>query len=88
MGNHFRANAHLTSLHDIDFKVDIGYEMLHDAEWHFSQTGYLYKYLMSPKGVLHDHGIDRFEDYREEKLNRPAQTSPFLKKFYKGYKSY
>jgi len=43
---------------------------------------------MSPKGILNDHGIDRFEDKRAEKVNRSAPTSPFLKKFYKGYKSY
>ena len=59
-----------------------------DAEWHYSQTGYLYKYLMSPKGILRDHGIDRFEDYRAEKLNRTEETSSFLKKFYKGKKSF
>lgn len=62
--------------------------MLHDAEWHFAQTGYLYKYLMSPKGILRDHGIDRFEDYRAAKVNRQGDASPFLKKFYKGHKSY
>jgi hypothetical protein len=42
---------------------------------------------MSPKGVLNDHGIDRFDDYRAEKLSRKTAASPFLKKFYKGYKS-
>ena len=89
VGNHFRANAHLKNLSDIDFKIDVGYEMLHDAEWHYSQTGYLYKFLMSPKGILRDHGIDRYEDYRGSKLNRQTgAASPFLKKFYKGHKSY
>jgi hypothetical protein len=42
VGNHFRSQAHLTDLYDIDFKVDIGYEQLNDAEWHYTQTGYLY----------------------------------------------
>lgn len=88
MGNHFRANAHITDIHSIDHKVEIGYELLHDAEWHLSQTGYLYQYLMSPKGILRDHGIDRFEDMRAQKLNRSSPATPFLKKFYKGYKSY
>jgi hypothetical protein len=64
MGNHFRANSQMTDLHDIDFKVEIGFEMLNDAEWHYSQTGYLYKFLTSPKGILNDLGIDRFDDYR------------------------
>ncbi len=64
LGNHFRANADLTDLDRIDFMVDIGYELLHEAEWHYTQTGYLYKYLMSPKGTLNDHGIDRFDEYR------------------------
>jgi hypothetical protein len=88
LGNHFRANAHLTDLYQIDFMVDIGYEMLHDAEWQYTQSGYLYKYFMSPKGVLNDHGIDRFDDYRAEKLNRKAPASSFLKGFYRGYKSH
>lgn len=48
----------------IDWTVDIGYELLHDAEWQLTHVGYLYKYFMSPKGVLNDHGIDRFDDYR------------------------
>jgi len=60
IGNHFRANAQITDLVRIDYLVDLGYEMLHDAEFHYSQTGYLYKYLMSPKGILNDQGIDRF----------------------------
>lgn len=78
----------MRDLADIDYKIDIGYEMLNDAEWHYSQTGYLYQFLMSPKGILRDHGIDRYDDRRAEKLNRQSQTSPFLKKFYKGHKSY
>lgn len=70
LGNHFRANAHLTDLHEIDYKIETGYEMLHDAEWHYTQTGYLYKYLMSPKGILNDQGLNRYDDYRAEKVNR------------------
>ena len=87
MGNHFRRKAHLTDLTEIDFQIDLGYELLHEAEWNITHTGYLYEYLMSPKGVLNDHGIDRFDDYRGEKLNRKAPTTSFLKGFYKGYKS-
>lgn len=88
MANHFRANAHLTDIAEIDLKLELGYEMLHDAGWHLAQTGYLYKFLVSPKYIYNDHGIDRFDDYRAEKLNRKSETTPFLKKFYKGYKSY
>lgn len=61
LGNHFRANAHLTDVDRIDWLVDIGYELLHDAEWQFTNTGYLYKYFMAPNGVLNDHGRDRFD---------------------------
>jgi len=68
--------------------VDIGYEMLHDAEWHFTQTGYLYEYLMAPNGTLHDMGVDRFDDYRAFKTNRKAPATSFLKSFYKGHKSH
>lgn len=64
LANHFRANAHITDLVRIDYLVDIGYELLHDAEWEYTQTGYLYKYFMSPKLILNDHGIDRFDEYR------------------------
>ncbi len=88
MANHFRANAHLTDLAEIDRQVDIGYEMLHEAEWHFAQTGYLYKYFMSPKGIMNDFGMDRFDEYRAEKANRKSPASSFLKGFYKGHKSY
>ncbi len=31
LGNHFRANANLTDVNRIDYLVDIGYELLHDA---------------------------------------------------------
>lgn len=88
MANHFRANSHLTDLTEIDFKVDIGYEMLHDAEWHYTNSGYLYKYLLNPKYQLNDLGKDRFDDYRASKLNRQEPASSFLKQFYKGHKSY
>jgi hypothetical protein len=64
VGNHFRAHATLTDLNRLDYMIDVGYETLHEAEWHFPPTGYLYKYIMSPKGILNDHGIDRFDDYR------------------------
>lgn len=87
MGNYFRANAHLQDLSDIDFKVDVGYEQLHDAEWHYTQTGYLYKYLMPPTRVLRDHGIDHFHDRRGEKASL-SNPSKFLKSFYKGHKSF
>jgi hypothetical protein len=60
IGNHFRENSQITDLIRIDYLVDIGYEMLHEAEFHYTQTGYMYKYLMSPKGILNDQGIDRF----------------------------
>lgn len=88
LGNHFRANAHLTDVDRIDWLVDIGYELLHDAEWQLTNTGYLYKYFMAPNGVLNDHGRDRFDEYRAEKLNRKASASSFLKGFYRGYKSH
>jgi hypothetical protein len=68
--------------------VDIGYELLHDAEWEYTQSGYLYKYFMSPNGVLNDHGIDRFDEYRAEKSTRKGQASSFLKGFYRGHKSH
>jgi len=88
MSNHFRANANITDLARIDFLVDIGYEMLYDAEWHLTHTGYLYKYFASPKGTLNDHGRDLFDDYRAEKMHRKNSASPFLKGFYKGHKSH
>lgn len=43
---------------------------------------------MAPNGVLHDHGIDRFDEYRAEKLSRKAPASSFLKGFYRGHKSH
>jgi hypothetical protein len=61
LGNHFRNNSQITDVARLDFLIENGYEMLHDAEWNYSQTGYLYKYFMSPKGILNDHGIDRFD---------------------------
>jgi hypothetical protein len=87
MGNHFRANAGVTDVERIDFLVELGYEGLYEAEWHMTHTGYLYKYFMSPKGDVRDHGIDHFDDYRAHKLHR-ASPSSFLKGFYKGYKSH
>ena len=68
--------------------VEVAYEWLHEAEWHYSQTGYLYKYLMSPKGILNDMGTDLFDEYRAHKLNRKGPATSFLKSFYKGHKSH
>ena len=87
VGNHFRANAHLQDLADIDYKVEVGYEMLADAEWHYSQTGYLYKYLMPPSKIIRDHGIDHYNDRRGVKASN-SNPSKFLKGFYRGHKSF
>lgn len=62
--------------------------MLHDAEWELTHTGYLYNYFMAPNGALNDHGIDRFDEHRAEKMNRKQPATSFLKGFYRGHHSH
>jgi hypothetical protein len=54
---------------------------------HYSNTGYLYKYIMPWGHKMRDHGVDRFEEQRGEKLNKEPATK-FLKGFYQGRKSH
>ncbi len=52
----------MTNLTAIDRMIQEGYEHVHEAEWHFINAGYLYKYITPNQSmkVLRDHGIDRF----------------------------
>ncbi len=73
----------MTNLNAIDRKVQEGYEFIHEAEWHFVNTGYLYKYIAPSFKILKDHGINRFEDERGAG-NKKEAPSGFLKSFYQG----
>lgn len=76
----------MNNLTEIDAKIQWGYETVHEAEWHFSNTGYLYRFFIGPKGVMRDHGKDKFYENRGNK-NKSEPASTFLKGFYKGHKS-
>lgn len=56
----------MTNLNAIDRKIQEGYENIHEAEWHFVNTGYLYNYITPHNSlkVLRDHGVDRLEENR------------------------
>lgn len=43
---------------------------------------------MAPSGVLSDHGIDRFDEHRAEKMSRKQPATSFLKGFYRGHHSH
>ncbi len=51
----------MTNLTAIDRQIQEGYEAIHEAEWHFVNTGYLYKFITPDQNmkVLRDHGINR-----------------------------
>jgi len=74
----------MDNLTQIDAKIQLGYENVHEAEWHFSNTGYLYQYFVGPRGVMRDHGKDRFYENRGSQ-NKTEPASGFLKGFYKGH---
>lgn len=61
ISNHFRQNSTMTNLTAIDRTIQEGYEAIHEAEWHFVNTGYLYKFITPDQNmkVLRDHGINR-----------------------------
>ena len=76
----------MTNLPAIDMMIQYGYETIHEAEWHFSNTGYLYRFLMGPQGTMRDHGKDKFYENQANK-NKTEPASNFLKGFYKGHQS-
>lgn len=75
----------MTNLNAIDRKIQEGYELINEAEWHFVNSGYLYKYITPNNSlkVLRDHGVNRFEDNRGCQ-NKKEGASGFLKTFYRG----
>jgi len=74
----------MTNLTAIDRKIQEGYEFVHEAEWHFINAGYLYKFI-TPESlkILRDQGVNRFDD-EVGKANKKEEPSGFLKSFYKG----
>ncbi len=44
--------------------IQHGYQVAHEAEWHFSNTGYLFRYIFSKNLVMRDQGKDHMKDYR------------------------
>lgn len=66
ISNHFRQHSAMTNLNAIDRKIQEGYEFIHEAEWHFVNSGYLYKFITPNNSlkILRDQGIDRFEETR------------------------
>jgi len=66
ISNHFRQHSTMTNLNAIDRKIQEGYEFIHEAEWHFVNSGYLYKFITPNNSlkILRDQGIDRFEETR------------------------
>ena len=75
----------MTNLNAIDRKIQEGYEFANEAEWHFVNSGYLYKFITPGNSlkVLRDHGGDRFEEKRADG-NKKEASSGFLKSFYQG----
>ncbi len=59
-----KKNALLTDLREIDAEIDFGYEIVNEAEWQYTNTGSLYPYIFSKKGIFRDEGISRFDDLR------------------------
>jgi len=52
----------MTNLTAIDRKIQEGYEFVHEAEWHFINTGYLAKYILPGNfKAMRDQGVNRFE---------------------------
>jgi hypothetical protein len=71
----------MTNLTAIDHSIQYGYECVHEAEWHFSNSGYLYKFIAKDLKILRDQGINRFEDERGSN-NKKEAPSGFLRSFY------
>ena len=71
----------------IDQLIQLGYEAIYEAEMQYVSTGYLYKLILPESHKKRDHGVDRFEERKAEKLNKDAPTK-FLKSFYTGKKSH
>lgn len=87
VANHFRNNATEKDLTAIDYLVQYGYESVYEAEMHYSNSGYLYKFIMPKHHHLRDHGIDRMTENKAGRINE-APNSKFLESFYRGHKSH
>lgn len=54
---------------------------------HYSNTGYLYKFIIPPVHKKRDFGVDRFYDRQANKIKQ-EKDSKFLESFYRGEKSH
>ena len=54
---------------------------------HYSNTGYLYKFIIPPTHKKRDFGVDRFYDRQATRIKK-EEDSKFLEGFYRGKKSH
>ena len=87
VANHFRQNSKVTNFSEIDYLVQHGYEVLYEAEMMYSNTGYLFKYIMPYTHKMRDMGVNRLNDSKRTHFNQQEPTK-FLKGFYQGKKSH
>ena len=71
----------------IDYLVQYGYETVYEAEMHYTNSGYLYRYIMPKQHNWKDHGIDRMLVGKAGRINEDP-SSKFLESFYRGNKTH
>ncbi|EAS01618.1 NADH dehydrogenase, putative (macronuclear) [Tetrahymena thermophila SB210] len=79
-GNYIRERNHYRDPGLIDHRIQLGYELLYEAEMHFSQHTILMQYLSPYNTPLSDRGYSYLEKVKY------GNKSKFLQGFYKGNK--
>lgn len=54
---------------------------------HYTNTGYIYKFIMPQTHKFRDMGVNRFYDRKADRINTETD-SKFLSEFYRGKKSH
>ena len=86
--NAFRENANLTDLVRIDYLIQYGYETIYEAEMNYSNSGYLYRFLLPKTHKYKDFGVNKFYEKKAGLINKAEKNSGFLDSFYRGNKSH
>lgn len=69
MANCFRDNANITDLARIDYLIQYGYETIYEAEMTYSNSGYLYRFMLPSTHKYKDFGLNKFYEKKADRIN-------------------
>jgi hypothetical protein len=82
--NHFRKNAGIVNVGEVDSLVQMGYETLIEFEWHYAPQAYIFKYI-APESAHRDQARNLYNNRFDKKEHK---ATGFLTSFYNAKKTH